>query len=106
MTLIADVSTSAATTAGTLDLGPARALSCRECGHRIPLAAEFACTECFGPLEVAYEFGTITRAAIEAGPKSIWRYRALLPVPSTVDIHPNTEPGLTRLVKADRLAAA
>lgn len=88
------------------DLGPARALSCRECGHQIPLAAEFACAECFGPLEVAYEFGTITRASIEAGPKSIWRYRHLLPVPSTVDIHPNTEPGFTRLVKADRLAAA
>jgi threonine synthase len=90
----------------SFDLGPARALSCRECGHRIPLAAEFACAECFGPLEVAYEFGGVTRAEIEAGPKSIWRYRKLLPVPSDVDIHPNTEPGMTRLVKADRLAAA
>nr|MDQ3577058.1 pyridoxal-phosphate dependent enzyme [Actinomycetota bacterium] len=89
-----------------LDLGPARALSCRECGHQIPLAPEFACAECFGPLEVAYEFGKITRADIEAGPKSIWRYRGLLPVPADVDRHPNTDPGLTRLVKADRLAAA
>jgi threonine synthase len=88
------------------DLGPARALSCRECGHRIPLAAEFACAECFGPLEVAYDFGTVTRADIESGPRSIWRYRRLLPVPSDVDTHPNTQPGLTRLVKADRLAAA
>ena len=95
---------SATTTA--FDLGPARALSCRECGHRIPLAAEFACPECFGPLEVAYDFGTITRESIEAGPKSIWRYRHLLPVPSDVQSHPNTEPGLTRLIKADRLAAA
>ena len=93
-------------TATSYDLGPARALSCRECGHRIPLAAEFACAECFGPLEVAYEFGSITRADIEAGPKSIWRYRHLLPVPSSVDVHPNTEPGLTRLVKADRLGKA
>jgi threonine synthase len=90
----------------TLDLGPARALTCRECGNQIPLAPEFACAECFGPLEVSYEFGDITRAEIEAGPKSIWRYRKLLPVPSDVDAHPNTEPGLTRLVKADRLAAA
>jgi threonine synthase len=89
----------------TFDLGPARALSCRECGHRIPLAAEFACAECFGPLEVAYEFPKVTRESIEAGPKSIWRYRDLLPVPSTVDEHPNTEPGMTRLIKADRLAA-
>ncbi len=89
----------------TFDLGPARALSCRECGHEIPLAPEFACAECFGPLEVAYSFGTIRRADIEAGPKSIWRYRDLLPVPSDVDSHPNTQPGLTRLVRADRLAA-
>jgi threonine synthase len=94
----------AATT--TLDLGPARALTCRECGNRVPLAAEFACAECFGPLEVAYEFGDISRADIESGPNSIWRYRRLLPVPSDVDRYPNTEPGLTRLVKADRLAAA
>jgi threonine synthase len=103
---LAMTSVSVHDTATSYDLGPARGLSCRECGHRIPLAAEFACAECFGPLEVAYEFGKITRADIEAGPKSIWRYRHLLPVPSTVDAHPNTEPGMTRLVKADRLAAA
>ncbi|GAB3875630.1 threonine synthase [Kibdelosporangium lantanae] len=90
----------------TFDLGPAQALSCRECGHQIPLAPEFACAECFGPLEVAYSFGRIRREDIEAGPKSIWRYRDLLPVPSDVDSHPNTQPGLTRLVRADRLAAA
>jgi threonine synthase len=90
----------------TYDLGPAKALSCRECGHQIPLAPEFACAECFGPLEVAYSFGQIRREDIEAGPRSIWRYRDLLPVPSDVDSHPNTQPGLTRLVRADRLAAA
>ncbi len=100
MTLLADASTST-----SLDLGPARALSCRECGHQIPLAAEFACPQCFGPLEVAYDFPAVTRESIEAGPKSIWRYRQLLPVPSTVHQHPNTEPGLTRLIKADRLGA-
>jgi threonine synthase len=93
-------------TATTADLGPARALTCRECGTEAPLAAEFACPRCFGPLEVAYEFGTVTRAGIEAGPRSIWRYRALLPVPPDVWRHPNTEPGLTRLLRADRLAAA
>jgi threonine synthase len=100
MTLTADVSAST-----SYDLGPARALSCRECGHQIALAAEFACPQCFGPLEIAYDFGTVTRESIEAGPKSIWRYRQLLPVPSNVQEHPNTEPGLTRLIKADRLGA-
>src|SRR5581483_3625117 len=80
--------------------------SCRECGHQTPLAPEFACAECFGPLEVAYDYPAITREEIEAGPKSIWRYRKLLPVPSDVTGIPNTEPGFTRLVKADRLGAA
>jgi threonine synthase len=90
-------------TSTSIDLGPARALSCRECGHEIPLAPEFACPECFGPLEVAYDFVGVTRERIEAGPKSIWRYASLLPVPTDVTRHPNTEPGLTRLVRADRL---
>ncbi|GAA4560723.1 threonine synthase [Pseudonocardia xishanensis] len=100
MTLAADTP---ATT--SYDLGSARALSCRECGAEAPLAAEFACARCFGPLEIAYDFPEITRASIEAGPKSIWRYQDLLPVPSDVRSHPNTEPGLTRLIEADRLAA-
>ena len=98
--------TAASSTATSFDLGSARALSCRECGHEIPLAPEFACPQCFGPLEVAYDFPDITRESIAAGPKSIWRYRQLLPVPTDVQRHPNTEPGLTRLIKADRLAAA
>ncbi|MGH3827423.1 MAG: threonine synthase, partial [Pseudonocardiaceae bacterium] len=93
------------TTSG-LDLGPARRLVCRECGFSTPLAAEFACAECFGPLEVSYDFGRITRADIESGPPSIWRYRNLLPVPADVDQHPNTQPGQTRLIRANRLAQA
>ncbi len=93
-------------TTTALDLGPARQLVCRECGSSTPLAAEFACADCFGPLEVAYDFGRITRSDIESGPPSIWRYRKMLPVPADVDEHPNTQPGLTRLIRADRLAKA
>ncbi|MGH3709793.1 MAG: threonine synthase, partial [Pseudonocardiaceae bacterium] len=65
-----------------------------------------ACMECFGPLEVSYNFGCITRSSIESGPPSIWRYRKLLPVPDDVQEHPNTQPGLTRLIRADRLGEA
>jgi threonine synthase len=65
----------------------------------------YACHECFGPLEVAYDFGRVTRESVEAGPRSIWRYRALLPVPADVVTTPNLDPGFTRLVRADRLAA-
>jgi threonine synthase len=93
-------------TTAALDLGPARRLVCRECGSSSALAAEFACMECFGPLEVGYDFGHITRTDIESGPPSIWRYRRLLPVPEDVDEYPNTQPGMTRLIRADRLADA
>jgi threonine synthase len=88
--------------------GPAVALSCRECGARTPLAPDFACSECFGPLEIAYDLPTgdpeALRARIEAGPQNIWRYAPLLPVAADVAEHPNLNPGWTKLVKADNLA--
>jgi threonine synthase len=87
------------------DLGRATHLSCRECGATTSLGPFYACHECFGPLEVAYDFGRVTRESVEAGPRSIWRYRSLLPVPADVATTPNLDPGFTRLVRADRLAA-
>ena len=86
--------------------GAAVALSCRECGDRVPLGPEYVCGSCFGPLEVAYDWSArpVTRADIERGPNSIWRYAPLLPVSADVASRPNLNPGGTRLVKADRLA--
>jgi threonine synthase len=81
-------------------------LSCRACGAKSPLGPFYACMECFGPLEVGYEYPTITREQIEAGPKNIWRYQPLLPVPVDVASFPNTEPGYTRLIDAGNLARA
>ena len=87
-------------------LGYASELACRECGQTYELGGTHACAECFGPLEVRYDLPPLTRADIEAGPQNIWRYASLLPVPPDVAARPNTEPGWTRLVKADQLAAA
>jgi threonine synthase len=86
--------------------GYASGLACRECGQAYDLGAQHACPECFGPLEVGYDLPHLTREAIEAGPPSIWRYASLLPVPPDVAEQPNTEPGWTRLVRADNLARA
>jgi threonine synthase len=86
------------------DLGSATHLSCRECGAQTPLGPFYACVECFGPLEAAYDFSAVSRERIEAGPRNIWRYKDLLPVPSTVETVPNTEPGWTKLIRADNLA--
>ncbi|WP_354641864.1 threonine synthase [Kitasatospora camelliae] len=91
----------------TVDLGPAARLSCRECGTTFPLGPSFACLECFGPLEVAYDYSGYDtedlRKRIENGPASIWRYAPLLPVPADVAGKPNLNPGWTPLVKADNL---
>ena len=85
--------------------GPAVDLRCRECGATRDLGPHFACDQCFGPLEIGYEFGTVTRESIEAGPANIWRYKALLPVPDDIETSPNLEPGFTRLLEAKNLAA-
>jgi threonine synthase len=85
--------------------GFASHLFCRECGATFELGASHACAECFGPLEVGYELPTLTRADIEAGPASIWRYASLLPVPPDVATSRGTDPGWTRLARADLLGA-
>jgi threonine synthase len=91
-----------------LSLGPAAALSCRECGERFPLGPVFACEACFGPLEIAYDLPEgdpeELRRRIAAGPDNIWRYAPLLPVPADVADKPNLNPGFTKLVRADNLA--
>ncbi len=86
-------------------LGHATGLTCRECGHTTPLGPFYACEMCFGPLEVGYDFPRLTRADIEAGPSNIWRYAQLLPVPADIASRPTTQPGYTKLIRADGLAA-
>ena len=88
------------------DFGPAARLTCRECGDSYGLGAAYACIECFGPLEVGYDFVDVTRERIEAGPTNMWRYSCLLPVAAYAGDEPNLNPGLTRLVRADNLARA
>src|SRR5271165_1885724 len=82
-------------------------LRCRECGREFPAEALHVCDYCFGPLEVAYDYeriaASVTRAGIAGGPRTIWRYRELLPVddPAPVDLGA----GFTPLVRADPLGA-
>src|SRR6202050_721373 len=81
-------------------------LRCRECGKRYGNAPLSICDECFSPLEVVVDLEaarpTLTREAIAAGPSSMWRYQALLPVPE--DYIPTTPAGWTPLLRAPRLA--
>src|SRR5213592_1221999 len=85
-----------------------KALKCRECGREYPLAATHVCEFDFGPLEVAYDYALIkkalVRSAIEKRPKTMWRYRELLPVANEPTV--GCQVGFTPLIKADRLAKA
>src|SRR6201989_2499019 len=95
--------------ASTSTSSPATGLVCRACGAQYPLAAQHACFECFGPLEVAYDqaaLARVTRAEIEAGPKNIWRYAGLLPAGQDPATRVTLDPGMTPLVSAPALAAA
>jgi len=82
-------------------------LRCRGCGRTYPPALRHACEACLGPLDVEHDRAVVaarlSRAAVEAGPASIWRYGAVLPArPRAGDL----APGLTPLVPAPRLAEA
>ena len=81
-------------------------LRCKECGHAYAPEARHVCEDvCFGPLEVVYDYDAIrarvSRASIEAGPASIWRYRDFLPIEGDpIDVGT----GFTPLLRANRLA--
>jgi threonine synthase len=70
-----------------------------------PESPQYVCEECFGPLEAVYDYDAIkvgiSRELIEQGPRTIWRYQALLPADRQPRIDLNA--GFTPLVKADQL---
>jgi threonine synthase len=83
------------------------ALKCKECGERYELEAVYVCEQCFGPLEVSYDFTKLDgpaelRRKIQAGPPSIWRYADFLPFQrrpvSCLDV------GLTPFTRCPQLA--
>jgi threonine synthase len=80
-------------------------LKCHLCGATYPAEALWVCSDCLGPLEVAYDYTAVkavmTRTLVESRPRSLWRYRELLPVEE-----PKTGfySGFTPLVRAKRLA--
>jgi threonine synthase len=83
-----------------------QSLKCKECGTTYELDASYVCENCFGPLEVAYDYSGLDAAEvkrrIQAGSQGIWRYSDFLPFEGRAS--DPLEPGLTPLLKADRLA--
>lgn len=82
-------------------------LRCNECGRTFGNRPLSGCPECLAPLEVHYDYEAlrqrhgITRTTIAAGPHSIWRYAALLPIPEGFE--PDLPVGFTPLIRARQL---
>lgn len=87
-------------------MGYVSGLKCRECSREYPVEPIYVCEFCFGPLEVAYDYKRIkkvlTRKNIEKRPKSLWRYKELLPIDGEPQV--GLQSGFTPLVKANNLA--
>src|SRR5262249_51773938 len=85
-----------------------KALQCRVCGKEYALTAVSVCEDCFGPLEVIYDYekirSLISRTSIQERPQNMWRYRELLPLSGSPAC--GTDVGFTPLVKAPNLANA
>ena len=82
----------------------ATVLRCRKCGREYPLEPINLCDFCFSPLEVIYDYKamakSVSRDSIMKGPRTMWRYRDMLPV-ETKEVDLGT--GFTPLIKADNL---
>lgn len=81
-------------------------LQCKLCGKRYDKQPINFCTDDFGPLEVVYDYAAIkaniSREKIQSRPRSMWRYRELLPIAGNPTVGPQV--GGTPLIRANRLA--
>jgi threonine synthase len=83
-------------------------LKCRECGREYPKEVLFVCEYCFGSLEVDYDYAAIkkqlTKETLAGRPKTMWRYKELLPIDNEPSVGINS--GFTPLIRANNLAKA
>ena len=79
-----------------------KSLQCRECKKEYTPTFRYICEECFGPLDVNYDFPTINKNTFANREHTYWRYHELLPIESKANIV-SIGAGLTPLIKADKL---
>jgi len=80
-------------------------LKCRECGREHPPIQAYACEDCFGPLDVVYDYDQIhlNKSVIQSRPRTLWRYFNLLPIEDPSNIV-DLSAGWTPLHKSRGLA--
>ena len=77
-------------------------LQCRECKKEYSTAFKYVCDDCFGPLDVKYNFPKLTKTSFSGREKNYWRYFELLPIESKSNIV-SIDAGMTPLTKAETL---
>jgi len=77
-------------------------LQCRECKKEYEPTFKYICDECFGPLDVHYDYPTLTKDSFTNREQTYWRYFELLPIIEKSNIV-SINAGMTPLVKAEKL---
>ena len=77
-------------------------LQCRECKKEYDPTFKYICDECFGPLDVHYDFPSITKDIFASREQTYWRYFELLPIIDKSNIV-SINAGMTPLVRAEKL---
>jgi threonine synthase len=77
-------------------------LQCRECKKEYESTFKYICEECFGPLDVKYDFPIISKDTFVNREHTYWRYFELLPIQNKSNIV-SIDAGMTPLIKAEKL---
>ncbi|MDH3501144.1 MAG: threonine synthase [Nitrosopumilus sp.] len=77
-------------------------LQCRECKKDYKSTFKYICDDCFGPLDVKYDFPSVSKNTFVTREKTYWRYFELLPIEQKTNIV-SIDAGMTPLTKAENL---
>jgi len=77
-------------------------LQCRECKKEFDPTFKYICEDCFGPLDVKYEFPSVSKDTFANREHTYWRYFELLPIQDKSNIV-SIDAGMTPLIKAEKL---
>ena len=77
-------------------------LQCRECKKEYDSTFKYICDDCFGPLDVKYNFPSIAKDTFVNREHTYWRYFELLPIQDKSNIV-SIDAGMTPLIHAEKL---
>jgi len=79
-----------------------KSLQCRECKKEYVPTFKYICDDCFGPLDVNYDFPSVNKNTFTNREHTYWRYFELLPIANKSNIV-SIGAGMTPLIKAEKL---